>query len=291
MAGPGQGDSIRRLPVVGLRAFWTPIVLSPRHARHRARGVGHRRRGAGARGDSRADPRGDGDRALYLHRQLGRAGLRPCHFHDGGCLRRGVADAPPLQQELRPAAAGVPGGAPVSQCCPRRLRRRCSPPSSPSSSASRSSRLSGIAAAIATLAVLGMFKTFYSNWSEWTLGAATMPGIPIYVDMWIALAPGSWWRSSAAYIYQRSKFGLALSAPRGRTSSRARAARHQHPAPAPRRLRAERLLHGYRRRAGGALPRHHRGQEFLAHHHLHFARHADRGRPAQPDRCTEWAWW
>ena len=74
-------------------------------------------------------------------------------------------------------------------------------------------RLSGIAAAIATLAVLGMFKTFYSNWSEWTLGAATMPGIPIYVDMWVAL---SWVVVAlfAAYIYQRSRYGLALRASR-----------------------------------------------------------------------------
>ena len=48
-------------------------------------------------------------------------------------------------------------------------------------------RLSGIAAAISSLAVLGMFHTFYSNWGPWTMGAATMPGIPLYVDMWVAL--------------------------------------------------------------------------------------------------------
>ena len=74
-------------------------------------------------------------------------------------------------------------------------------------------RLSGIAAAIATLAVLGMFKTFYTNWSEWTLGAATMPGLPIYVDMWVGLA----WAVVAlfaAYLYQQSKYGLALRATR-----------------------------------------------------------------------------
>ncbi len=74
-------------------------------------------------------------------------------------------------------------------------------------------RLSGIAAAIATLAVLGMFHTFYNNWGHWTMGAATLPGIPTYVDMWVALG----WVVFAlfvAYVYQRSRFGLALRATR-----------------------------------------------------------------------------
>ncbi len=74
-------------------------------------------------------------------------------------------------------------------------------------------RLSGIAASIATLAVLGMFRTFYINWDPWTMGAATMPGIPIYVNMWVGLA----WvvvALFAAFIYQQSRFGLALRASR-----------------------------------------------------------------------------
>jgi branched-chain amino acid transport system permease protein len=74
-------------------------------------------------------------------------------------------------------------------------------------------RLSGLAASIASLAVLGMFHTFYSNWATWTMGAATLPGIPLYVDMWVALG----WLVVAlfvAYIYQRSRFGLALRAAR-----------------------------------------------------------------------------
>ena len=74
-------------------------------------------------------------------------------------------------------------------------------------------RLSGIVAAIATLAVLGMFRTYYTNWSEWTMGAATMPGIPLYVDMWVALA----WTVVAlfaAFLYQQSRYGLALRATR-----------------------------------------------------------------------------
>ena len=74
-------------------------------------------------------------------------------------------------------------------------------------------RLSGIAASIATLAVLGMFRTFYINWDPWTMGAATMPGIPIYVDMWVGLA----WAVVAlfaAFVYQQSRYGLALRASR-----------------------------------------------------------------------------
>lgn len=74
-------------------------------------------------------------------------------------------------------------------------------------------RLSGIAASIATLAVLGMFHTFYTNWDAWTMGAGTLPGIPLYVNMWVALA----WvvvALFAAYIYQQSRFGLALRASR-----------------------------------------------------------------------------
>jgi branched-chain amino acid transport system permease protein len=74
-------------------------------------------------------------------------------------------------------------------------------------------RLGGIAASIATLAILGMFFTFYTNWAAWTMGAATLPGIPIYVDMWVALA----WVIVAvvvAFTYQQSSFGLALRASR-----------------------------------------------------------------------------
>jgi branched-chain amino acid transport system permease protein len=74
-------------------------------------------------------------------------------------------------------------------------------------------RLGGIAASIATLAVLGMFYTFYTNWAAWTMGAATLPGIPIYVNMWVALG----WVVVAAFVafaYQQSRFGLALRASR-----------------------------------------------------------------------------
>ena len=74
-------------------------------------------------------------------------------------------------------------------------------------------RLSGLAASIASLAILGMFHTFYSNWATWTMGAATLPGIPLYVDMWVALG----WLAAALFVaqaYQSSRFGLALRATR-----------------------------------------------------------------------------
>ncbi len=74
-------------------------------------------------------------------------------------------------------------------------------------------RLSGIAASIATLAVLGMFKTFYTNWDALTMGAGTLPGLPLYVDMWVALG---WvvFTLFIAFVYQQSRFGLALRASR-----------------------------------------------------------------------------
>ena len=123
-------------------------------------------------------------------------------------------------------------------------------------------RLSGLAASIASLAVLGMFHTFYTNWSAWTMGAATLPGIPLYVDMWVALG----WLVAAlfvAYVYQRSRFGLALRAAR-EDEFAARAAGIDIALAAPDRLRDQRLLHGHRRRAAGAFHRLDRGQELLA---------------------------
>ncbi|MDE0388017.1 MAG: branched-chain amino acid ABC transporter ATP-binding protein/permease [Rhodospirillales bacterium] len=79
-------------------------------------------------------------------------------------------------------------------------------------------RLSGIAASIGTFAALMVLYTLYSNWDSWTFGAGTLAGVPIYVDMWVALA----WCAVAllvATIYQKSRFGLAL-----------RASREDHPA-------------------------------------------------------------
>ena len=74
-------------------------------------------------------------------------------------------------------------------------------------------RLSGIAASIATLAMLGMFKTFYTNWEAWTMGAATLPGVPLYVDMWVGLG-WSVFTLLVAFVYQQSRYGLMLRASR-----------------------------------------------------------------------------
>ena len=74
-------------------------------------------------------------------------------------------------------------------------------------------RLRGIAASIGTFAVLMIFYTLYSNWDSWTFGASTLVGIPLYVDLWVALA----WAGVALFaatIYQKSRFGLALRATR-----------------------------------------------------------------------------
>ena len=212
MDGPGRGDSILRLPIVGLRAFWTPIALSL--------GVLVIALAIWATGDAVL--------ALAVTAALIRAvmviGLY-IFIGNSGVLAFGHATF------MMVGAYGVawltlrPFNKSFALQLPEFLAAHQYPmlPSAIAAALLAAivafvvgipiMRLSGIAAAIATLAVLGMFKTFYSNWSEWTLGAATMPGIPIYVDMWIALA----WVVVAlfvAFIYQRSRYGLALRASR-----------------------------------------------------------------------------
>ena len=212
MAGPGGVGPVRRLPAVALRAFWTPIVLSL--------GVLVIVLAVWASGDTVL--------ALAVTAALIRAvmviGLY-IFIGNSGVLAFGHATF------MMVGAYGVawltlrPFNKSFALQLPEVLATTQYPlfPSALAAAALAAvvafvvgipiMRLSGIAAAIATLAVLGMFKTFYSNWSEWTLGAATMPGIPIYVDMWIALA----WVVVAlfvAYVYQRSKYGLALRASR-----------------------------------------------------------------------------
>ena len=227
MAGPGQGDLIRRLPVVGLRAFWTPIVLSL--------GMLVIVLAVWATGDAvlalaataaliRAVM---GDRALYLHRQLGRSGLRPRHFHDGGRLRRGVADAPPLQQELCAAAAGVPGGAPVSNAALGDCGRRCSPPSSPSSSASRScgsrasrrpSRRSPCSACSRPSIPTGASGRWVRRPCRASRSTSTCG----------SRSPGSWWRSSPPTSTSARSSAWPSRASRG-GRVRSPCSRHQHP--------------------------------------------------------------
>jgi branched-chain amino acid transport system permease protein len=74
-------------------------------------------------------------------------------------------------------------------------------------------RLSGIAASIATLALLFIINVIYSNWQSVTLGKGSLVGLPTYVTPLVAFA----WvvvAMTAAYTYQRSRFGLELRAAR-----------------------------------------------------------------------------
>jgi branched-chain amino acid transport system permease protein len=74
-------------------------------------------------------------------------------------------------------------------------------------------RLSGIPASIGTLALLAIVNTIYSNWGTVTLGTRSIVGLPLYVDMWVALG----WAIGviiAAFAYQRSGLGIALRATR-----------------------------------------------------------------------------
>ena len=70
-------------------------------------------------------------------------------------------------------------------------------------------RMSGIAASIGTFAFMMVLYSAYLRWSTWTSGASSVIGLPTTTTPWvgyiyavIALA--------AAYLYSRSKWGLAL---------------------------------------------------------------------------------
>ena len=70
-------------------------------------------------------------------------------------------------------------------------------------------RMSGIAASIGTFAFMMVLYSFYLRWSTWTSGASSVIGLPTTTTPWvgyvyavIALA--------AAFLYSRSKWGLAL---------------------------------------------------------------------------------
>ncbi len=74
-------------------------------------------------------------------------------------------------------------------------------------------RLSGIAAGIATFAVLSIVYVGFGNWTTVTGGQGSLIGLPVYVDLWVALA----WVLAAmtvAFLYQESRMGLALRASR-----------------------------------------------------------------------------
>ena len=74
-------------------------------------------------------------------------------------------------------------------------------------------RLGSIAASIALLSLLFVFKTIYENWSGMTAGQSSVVGLPLYVDLWVALV---WVAVTivAAQIYMKSAHGLRLRAAR-----------------------------------------------------------------------------
>lgn len=74
-------------------------------------------------------------------------------------------------------------------------------------------RLSGVAASIATLAMLFIVYVTYSNWESLTRGKGSLVGLPTYVTPWVAYACAAG-ALLIAFLYQESRFGLALRASR-----------------------------------------------------------------------------
>ena len=74
-------------------------------------------------------------------------------------------------------------------------------------------RLSGIAASIGTFAFLMIIYSVYLRWSTWTSGASSVIGLPQTTTPWVAYAY-SVVTIFGAFLYSRSKFGLALRASR-----------------------------------------------------------------------------
>jgi branched-chain amino acid transport system permease protein len=70
-------------------------------------------------------------------------------------------------------------------------------------------RLSGIAASIGTFAFLMICYSFYLRWSAWTGGASSIVGIPYDTTPWSAYAV-TVVTIIGAFLYSRSRFGLAL---------------------------------------------------------------------------------
>ncbi len=74
-------------------------------------------------------------------------------------------------------------------------------------------RLSGIVASIGTFALFMTFYSFYLQWSTWTAGQSSLVGIPVTTTPWVGLV-FSLITMLVAFLYARSRFGLALRASR-----------------------------------------------------------------------------
>ncbi len=70
-------------------------------------------------------------------------------------------------------------------------------------------RLSGIAASIGTFALFMSFYSLYLQWSTWTAGQSSLVGIPVTTTPWVAFCFAIV-AIVAAFLYARSRFGLAL---------------------------------------------------------------------------------
>lgn len=70
-------------------------------------------------------------------------------------------------------------------------------------------RLSGIAASIGTFAFFMSFYSGYLQWSSWTGGQSSLVGIPVTSTPWVALSFAVI-AMIGAFLYSRSRFGLAL---------------------------------------------------------------------------------
>ena len=70
-------------------------------------------------------------------------------------------------------------------------------------------RLSGIAASIGTFALFMSFYSLYLQWSTWTAGQSSLVGIPVTTTPWVAFAFAIV-AILSAFLYARSRFGLAL---------------------------------------------------------------------------------
>ena len=70
-------------------------------------------------------------------------------------------------------------------------------------------RLSGIAASIGTFAFLMVFYSVYLRWSTWTSGASSVIGLPTTTTPWVGYIYAII-TITAAFLFTRSKWGLAL---------------------------------------------------------------------------------
>jgi branched-chain amino acid transport system permease protein len=74
-------------------------------------------------------------------------------------------------------------------------------------------RLAGAAASISMLSMLFVVKAIYENWDSMTAGQSAIVGLPMYVNLWTALA-SAMVAIFIAHLYATSGFGLRLRASR-----------------------------------------------------------------------------